>query len=104
MKMVMAVMPRSEAENILQALVTAGYTATYHETRGGILRQAQMTLFIATEEEKLQNVLHVIEKNCHSHVSVETTEKEAFAVTKSATTKVGGAVVFVWDLDKFEVY
>jgi uncharacterized protein YaaQ len=104
MKMVMAVMPRSESERVLHALVNAGYTATFVETRGGMLRQAQMTLFIATQRDELEQVLRIVQENCHSDVTVETTEEEAFIPTRSAKTKVGGAVVFVWDLEQFEAY
>lgn len=104
MKMVMAIVPRSEAEDLLQALVTAGYTATFMETRGGMLRRAQMTLFIATEEDQLEEVLDITRENCHSDVTVETTQKQTLPSARSATTKVGGAVVFVWDVGRTENY
>ncbi|MEA3344944.1 MAG: cyclic-di-AMP receptor [Chloroflexota bacterium] len=106
MKMVMAIMPRSEAEGVLQALVGAEHTATFTETRGGMLRQAQKTLFIAVKDDDLQEVLGIIERSCHSRVTVETSESESaipFGPT-SVTTKVGGAVVFVWDLNRIEKY
>lgn len=106
MKMVMAVVPRDGAENILQALVNAGHTATISESRGGMLRQAQQMLFIAVEEESLELILSIIRDNCHLEVVVERGESEqAFSIGHTPVrTQLGGAVVFIWELDRFETY
>jgi uncharacterized protein YaaQ len=106
MKMVMAVVPRDEAECVLQALVAAGYTATFTESRGGMLLQAQKMLFIAVQKEDLQKVLSIIRESCHSQVSLGPSElREPFSPgSASVTAQVGGAVVFVWDLGHFEIY
>ncbi len=107
MKMIMAVVPRSGSENVLHALVSAGHTATFTESRGGMLRQAQMTLFIAVQAQDLEKVLGIIEDTCHSSVKVESTETgplTPFAPTSSVSTEIGGAVVFVWDMDRLETY
>lgn len=102
--MVMAIVPRDEAERILRALVAAKYTATYVETRGGMLRQAQMTLFIAVEEEDLDRVLGIIENSCRSEVVVEAVEEEEAPATMPAKPRLGGAVVFVWNIERSETY
>jgi uncharacterized protein YaaQ len=106
MKMVMAVVQRDETENVLQALIAAGHTATLIESRGGMLRQAWMTMFIAVKKEDVERVLHIIKTSCVSDVEVASGTPAAgvTAPPSSAKAKVGGAVVFVWDLDKFEVY
>lgn len=105
MKMVMAIMPRGEAERVLQALVAANHTATYMETRGGMLRQAQMTLFIAVEHQDLEQALGIIENTCHSEPVVESVEdQEAPSAPMPARPRLGGAVVFVWDIDRSETY
>jgi uncharacterized protein YaaQ len=106
MKMVMAVVQRDEAENVLQALIAAGHTATLLESRGGMLRQAWTTMFVAVKKEDVDPVLAIIKTTCISDVSVESGEQDIFFSDRlsSAKAKVGGAVVFVWDLDKFEVY
>jgi uncharacterized protein YaaQ len=109
MKMVMAVVPRHEAEGVLSALIAAGHSATFAESRGGMLRQAQYTLFIGVDEPALSQVLDIIRESCHSDVRVESGEAGASAslLPSSATpvsAKVGGAVIFVWDLDQFAIY
>jgi uncharacterized protein YaaQ len=106
MKMVMAVVPRDEAMHVLETLVAAGHMATFSESRGGMLRQAQLMLFIAVEKKDLEPVLTIIHDSCHSHVVVESSEPGmAFASSPTPVeAELGGAVVFVWDLERYEKY
>ena len=106
MKMIMAVVPRDEATHVLETLVAAGHTATFCESRGGMLRQAQLMLFIAVEKKDLERVLTIIHDSCHSRVVVESSEPR-MSFTPSLTpveAELGGAVVFVWDLERYERY
>lgn len=98
-KMVMVVVPRDEAENVLGALVDIGHTATFTESRGGMLRQSQMTLYIAIEEDDLEEVLEIVHRHCRVEISVEFEEN-----AETVTADIGFAVVFVWNLDRFEKY
>jgi uncharacterized protein YaaQ len=105
--MVMAVVPRDEAESVLQALVAGGFTATFTDSRGGMLRQAQQMLFIAVKKEGLEEVLAVIRDSCHSHVRVEAEPSEediSPSPSVSVATRVGGAVVFIWDINRCETF
>ncbi len=106
MKMVMAVVSRDEAKLVLEALVSAGHTATFTDSRGGMLRQAQQMLFIATEDEDLEQVLKIVRQSCYSQVDVEPGPSEDHPALRRSPTKadVGGAVVFVWDMEHFETY
>ena len=102
MKMVMVVVPVNTAERVLDALVNAGHTATYAETRGGMLQQSQYSLFIAVKKEQLNTVLGIIKENCHTRVQMSTrTPGEGTGDSKSpVTAELGGAVVFVWDINQ----
>ena len=107
MKMIMAVVPRDEAEHVLHAIIAAGHTATFSESRGGILRQAQYMLFIALQDQDVQKVLDIINESCHSqvHVGSETEPQTPSGIAQAAgTARVGGAAVFVWDLEQFRIY
>ena len=101
MKMLMAVIPRQEANAVIAALVEAGHTTTFMEGRGGVLRQAKQALFIALQDGELENVLAVISRTCHSCVSLETAGSGPLSGPSAAphTAQVGGAVVFVWTLE-----
>ncbi len=95
MKMVMAIVSRDQADLVLEALISAGYGATFTESRGGVLRQSQKTIFTAVEHTKLDDVLSIIRDHCRSQVTLSDTEDHA------STTDVGSAVIFVWDLEQF---
>lgn len=105
MKMVMAVVPKEEAYGVVNELVAAGHTATYMEARGGALRQAYSTLFTAVRADEVDVVLSIISRYCHSCVSLARGERSATPMAEVLeTAEVGGAVVFVWDLERFERY
>lgn len=103
MKMVMAIMPRDEAPHVLDALVAAGYTATFGDSRGGVLRQAYQTLFIGVEKEAVGTVLDIIRQNCQTKLSFEdATVPDRFGLPRQSEAIVGGAVIFVWSVEHFE--
>jgi uncharacterized protein YaaQ len=106
MKMVMAVVPSSNAEDVLDALVNRGYTATYAQTKGGMLRQSQYSLFIAVNKEKLQEVLDIIKNSCHTQVKMSTlpTKDEESIETSPVMADLGGAIAFVWDIDQIKTF
>jgi len=105
MKMVMAVVPRDESEAILRALISAGHTATFTDSRGGMLRQAQETLFIAVEEQSLQTILDIVQPAGNPTVTdgqMQTTE--AFSSQRPQGVPLGGrTVVFVWDIERYDI-
>ncbi len=110
MKMVMAIVPRDQTNRVMEALIAEGHTATFTESRGGMLRQAQYMLFIAVKKQDLDKVLSIIRTNCHTKVKVESgSNVDTQGIMPSRRTistmhQLGGAVVFVWDLDQFEIY
>lgn len=107
-KMVMTIIEREEANRVLEALISAGYTPTiFGDSRGGVLRQARPTLFVGVEAEKLEDVLSIIREYCRSHVALESTEdgeSHGGRMPMRTFAEVGSAVVFVWDIDRFETY
>ena len=110
-KMVMVVVSRDQADRVLDKLVTAGYGATFTESRGGMLRQAQKMLFIAAPSESVDDVLGIIKSACRTSVAVTSHPSLVSGAQASdgggdaaSVTEVGYAAVFVWDLDRFETY
>lgn len=106
MKMVMAIVPRDQTDHLLECLVQAGFTATFTEARGGVLRQAEHMMFIAVPPEGLDTVLEIVRANCRSHVGIESPFSQHFQKLglQPASTEVGWAMVFVWDLERLENY
>jgi uncharacterized protein YaaQ len=105
-KMVMVVIPRDEAETVLDSLISAGYTATFMETKGGMLRQSQYTLFIAVKNADLKKVCDIIKDNCTVQISnmSEDLQREEMLTDETMSGKIGGAILFIWNLHKVEIY
>ncbi|MEA3327229.1 MAG: cyclic-di-AMP receptor [Chloroflexota bacterium] len=106
MKMMMVVVPSNNADQVLDALVNAGHTATYAETHGGMLQQSQYSLFIAVKKEQLEQVIEIIKANCRTRVEMSTQVPENYeAMGKTpVTADLGGAVVFIWDISRIEAF
>jgi len=101
----MAVIPRDEAEQVLDALINAGHTATFSETKGGMLRQSQYTLFIAVDTDQVKNVCAIIKSNCTTDVLLDDElENELTSLSSDGSARVGGAILFIWNIDKIETY
>lgn len=106
MKMVMVVVPTNTAERVLDALINAGHTATYAETHGGMLRQSQNSLFIAVKADQLEEVLGLIRDNCRTQVEMSTRGASEYPSMGSSpvTADLGGAVAFIWDINRIETF
>ena len=100
-KMVMAIIPREEAEFVMSALIDAGYTSTVLDTKGGVFRQSQSTMFISVLDENLEKVFKIIETNCKVEMGFEPENSNRENIESYANAnKLGGAIVFVWKLDQ----
>jgi len=106
MKMMMVVVPSNNADQVLDALVNAGHTATYAETHGGMLQQSQYSLFIAVKKEQMEEVLEIIKANCRTRIEMSTSTPDNYESKgrTPVTADLGGAVVFVWDISRIETF
>lgn len=104
----LAIVPKTEAEYVLNALVDAGFTATFTETEGGVLHQQQLTMFIIVNETEVERVLSLIAENCRMQLAV--TQKDDATVAVKASTAAasisdtGGAIVFIWSVERIESF
>jgi uncharacterized protein YaaQ len=100
MKMIMAIVPKMEAEAVLDHLMEAGFTATYVESRGWVMRQSQLTLFIAVSRENVERVMDIIREHCHSIIRINPVHENGGEAPVQAD--LGGAVIFMWSLDSVQ--
>ncbi|MCL6598757.1 cyclic-di-AMP receptor [Alicyclobacillus macrosporangiidus] len=107
MKMVMAVVQDKDSPRLAQNLVKAGVRATKLASTGGFLHAGNTTFMIGTEEDRLEEVLDIIRQSCRSREQVVTpmapmgNQMESF-IPYPVSVQVGGATVFVLDVERFE--
>jgi uncharacterized protein YaaQ len=107
MKLIIAVIQDKDAPKLLENLVQKGFRATKLATTGGFLREGNSTLFIGTENEKVDEVMRIIEKVCQSREQLVTPltpvggPAESF-VPFPVEVMIGGATIFVVDVERYE--
>jgi uncharacterized protein YaaQ len=106
MKLVIAIVQDEDAGELLDVLTDEGFRVTKLATTGGFLKAGNTTLMIGVEIDKLDKVLTVIEDVCKTRDQVITAPSPVAGSTGvyvpyPIEVEVGGATVFVVDVDKF---
>jgi uncharacterized protein YaaQ len=109
MKLIMSIVHSDDKLRLLDALTGAGYRATTISTTGGFLRQGNATIFVGTEKENVPEVLQLIKENCRTRTQYinplpPLIEFGETYMPAPIDIQVGGATVFVLDVDHFEQF
>jgi uncharacterized protein YaaQ len=106
MKLIVTVVQDQDAPHLLEKLLGGGYRATRLATTGGFLRQGNTTLLVGAEDEKVDEVLDLIEETCSSRQQTVTPwvplggSVDSYVPYPMEVT-VGGATVFVLAVEDF---
>lgn len=104
MKLLIAIVNSEDAPAVLSELTTAGFSVTKLSTSGGFLRAGNVTMLIGMEEEKIKDALSVIEEfssRRKQQVPVNSTYIGDSLISVPVEVTVGGATVFVLDVEQF---
>ena len=104
MKLVIAIVNNDDCPTVLSEITREGFSAAKLSTSGGLLRAGNATLLIGVEEEKLDSLLSIISKFCSKRKQIVQTQPSFnadFFVSVPVEVSVGGATVFVLDVDQF---
>ena len=107
MKLVMSIINSDDEARLVEALTDAGYRATTISTTGGFLRQGNATVFVGIEDQEVPQVLQLIRENCHTRTQYvnplpPVMEPGEMYIPAPIEVQVGGAIVFVLDIARFE--
>lgn len=105
MKVIIAILNADDAPVVIQNLMKEGYSVTKLSTTGGFLRAGNVTVLIGIDESRVQAVIDIIGKYSKSRKQVIPTTTEAginFYPSMPVEVVVGGATIFVLDVDRFE--
>lgn len=105
MKLVIAIVQDEDSGDLINILTDSGYRVTKLATTGGFLKSGNTTLMIGVEKEKVDSVLEIIENECKTREQIITSPSPAAGSTGiyvpyPIEVKVGGATIFVLDVDK----
>ena len=107
MKLVIAVVQGEDAAQTVQALSGAGISVTKMASSGGFLQQGNATLLIGVDDDKVEAAIELIRVNCRERSQYMTpmppmVEPGEFFMPYPVEVQVGGATVWVVDVERFE--
>ena len=105
MKMIMAVVSGDDSNAVSAALTKARFSVTKLATTGGFLMSGNTTFLIGVDDDKVSEVIDIIAKHSKKRKQmvpsagmVDVGMYSAFPVDVT----VGGAIVFVMNVERFE--
>lgn len=107
MKLVFAIVQNEDGQRVTDALNEKGFSVTRLATTGGFLRSGNTTLLTGVEESKVEEVIAIVKKESRSRKKTITPPPTqgntpgAYMMYPVEVT-VGGATIFVMDVDRFE--
>ena len=105
MKLILAIINRDDAGAVTQNLTRRGFSSTKLATTGGFLMAGNATILVGVDAEKVQEVIDIIKEHSHSRKQMIPTTREmnygSYPSTPVEVT-VGGATIFVVDIERFE--
>ncbi|MED4126876.1 MULTISPECIES: cyclic-di-AMP receptor [Shouchella] len=109
MKLIMAVIQDKDSTRLSDALVKEDYRATRLSSTGGFLKAGNTTFLIGVEDDAVEEVMGIIQKNCRSREQVVAPISPMGGNADSyvpypVEVQVGGATVFVLPVDHFEQF
>ncbi len=107
MKLLVAVIQGKDAEGLLERLGNRGYQATRVDSAGGFLKECNATVFVGVQERYLLDVMTIVSDTCQARTRfvnplIPVVEPTEFYVADPVEVEVGGATVFVLDVERYE--
>ena len=105
MKMILAVMDRDDASGVISNLTKAGFSVTRLSTTGGFLSAGNVTILVGVDDEKTDDAIAIIKEHSMSRTQLIPTimgNGTNYISPMPVEVTVGGATVFVLNVEKFE--
>lgn len=107
MKLIFVIVNDEDSSRLIAELNKAKFRVTKLSSTGGFLRSGNTTLLIGVDESELDQALHIVKKYSSSRKSTINTTISPGGMGSSylpypVEVNVGGATVFVIDVDHYE--
>ncbi len=105
MKLIMAIVSSDDSREVLERLTKAGYRATVISTTGGFLREGNTTIFLGVEDARVAQAIEIVRTVCRRRTQwvspLPTLEGPGLEMAEPIEVSVGGAVIFVMNVEQF---
>ena len=105
MKLIYAIVNNDDAHQVSSALTREGFQATKLASTGGFLMSGNTTFLICSDDDKIDEIIAIIKEHSHKRkqfVPVAASYGAASYASTPAEVFVGGATIFVTDIERFE--
>lgn len=106
MKLVLAIVQDKDAQRLANKFIDLNIRATKLSTTGGFLKSGNTTFIVGIENERVEEVLKIIEVTCQAREQYLTAPVSLDSsidthMLQPIEVQVGGATVFVMPVDSF---
>ncbi len=109
MKIIFAIVGSDDGTRVTDVLNEHGFGVTRLATTGGFLKKGNSTLLIGTEENRVDEAIQLIQSTCGRRQKINCNVPSPNIASISAgyimtpmTVELGGATIFVTDVERFE--
>jgi uncharacterized protein YaaQ len=105
MKLVFAIVNADDAQPLAQELLKNGFSATTLASTGSFLMASNFTVLVGVDEEKLQEVIDLVKACTHRREEIRPASRPysiGYYPSQPMDVIVGGATIFVVDMERFE--
>lgn len=111
MKIIYAIISSDDGNRVTDILNEHRFSVTRLATTGGFLKKGNATLMIGTDEEKVEEAIGLIREACGKRQKITCDVSTPNIGSLSAgymmmpvTVELGGATIFVTDVERFEKF
>ena len=105
-KLLVIIAAADDADRLLERMIAAGYPATKISSTGGFLRRGNATILSGVGAGAVDQVLAMVHAECEAreeYIPVQTLPfPGSLPPSQPLQVRVGGAIVFVLDVQQFE--
>jgi uncharacterized protein YaaQ len=107
MKLVVAIVQDEDLDALTEALIGAGHRFTKVSTTGSFLRTGNSSLLIGIDDGQVDSVIEILKRTCRRRTQVAVPYSPALEpgllyLPENIEVEVGGAIVFVLNVNRFE--
>ncbi len=102
LKLIFAIVNKDDTAEVMSALTGEGFSVTKMATTGGFLMSGNTTLLIGAEDSHVDEIISLIEKHSKKRTRMVSRAPGGKTGKGPMELTVGGATIFVTDVERYE--